>query len=58
MAVRIWKKYENAIIFNEGYPLKKIINKSENVVEEMLQGMVKAHPEYLRRIKDSNVLVR
>ncbi len=38
--------------------MKKIINKSENVVEEMLQGMVKAHPEYLRRIKDSNVLVR
>lgn len=38
--------------------MKKIINKSENVVEEMLQGMVKAHPQYLKRVEDSNVLVR
>ena len=38
--------------------MKKIINNRENVVEEMLQGMVKAHPEYLRRIENSNVLVR
>lgn len=38
--------------------MKKIINKSENVVEEMLQGMLKAHPEYLKRVDDTNVLVR
>ncbi|SJZ47713.1 dihydroxyacetone kinase subunit DhaK [Garciella nitratireducens] len=38
--------------------MKKIINKTENVVEDMLQGMVKAHPEYLKRISESNVLVR
>ncbi|SHI10367.1 dihydroxyacetone kinase subunit DhaK [Sporanaerobacter acetigenes] len=38
--------------------MKKIINKSENVVEEMLEGMVKAHPQYLKRVEDSNVLVR
>lgn len=38
--------------------MKKIINNGENVVEEMLQGMVMAHPEYLRRIENSNVLVR
>lgn len=38
--------------------MKKIINHKEDVVEEMLQGMVKAHPEYLKRIDDSNVLVR
>ena len=38
--------------------MKKIINNGENVVEEMLQGMVKAHPEYLTRIEGYNVLVR
>lgn len=38
--------------------MKKIINKGENVVEEMLQGMVKAHPEYLTRIEGYDVLVR
>ena len=37
---------------------EKIINNGENVVEEMLQGMVMAHPEYLRRIENSNVLVK
>lgn len=38
--------------------MKKIINNGENVVEEMLQGMVKAHPEYLTRVEGHNVLIR
>ncbi len=38
--------------------MKKIINSSENVVEEMLQGIVAAHPEYVKRVEGFNVLVR
>ncbi len=38
--------------------MKKIINEKEKVVEDMIQGMVKAHPEYLKRVENSNVLVR
>lgn len=38
--------------------MKKIINNSENVVDEMLQGIVDAHPEYLKRVEGFNVLVR
>lgn len=38
--------------------MKKIINSPENVVDEMLDGIVKAYPEYLRRLEGLNVLVR
>ncbi|GFN36095.1 dihydroxyacetone kinase subunit DhaK [Tepidimicrobium xylanilyticum] len=38
--------------------MKKIINGSDKVVEEMLQGMVKAHPEFIKRVENSNVLIR
>ena len=38
--------------------MKKIINVPEQVVEEMLQGMVLAHPQYLRRVDGFDVLVR
>lgn len=38
--------------------MKKIINSRENVVEEMLQGIVAAHPEYVKRVEGFNVLVR
>jgi len=38
--------------------MKKIINSRENVVEEMLQGIVAAHPEYVKRVEGCNVLVR
>lgn len=38
--------------------MKKIINSRENVVEEMLQGIVAAHPEYVKRLEGFNVLVR
>lgn len=38
--------------------MKKIINKPENVVDEMLKGVVAAHPDYVRRLEGTNVLVR
>jgi dihydroxyacetone kinase-like protein len=38
--------------------MKKIINKPENVVDEMLKGAVAAHPAYIRRLEGTNVLVR
>lgn len=38
--------------------MKKVINVPEQVVEEMLQGMVLAHPAYLKRVEGFDVLVR
>ena len=38
--------------------MKKIINKADEVVEEMLQGMVLAHSGYVKRIEGYDVLVR
>lgn len=38
--------------------MKKIINNPEQVVEEMLQGVVLAHPQHVKRVEGFNVLVR
>lgn len=38
--------------------MKKIINNPENVVNEMLQGMVEAHPEHLKKVEGFQILVR
>jgi dihydroxyacetone kinase-like protein len=38
--------------------MKKLINQTEQVVNEMLDGVVKAHPNYVRRLEGFNVLVR
>ncbi len=38
--------------------MKKIINSPETVVEEMLEGIVKAHPEYVTCLTEKNVLIR
>lgn len=38
--------------------MKKIINLPENIVDEMLKGMVAAHPEYVQRVEGFNVLTR
>jgi len=38
--------------------MKKIINNPEHVVDEMLDGMVSAHPDYARRLEGFEVLVR
>ena len=38
--------------------MKKLINDPADVVDEMLDGMVAAHPDYLRRLDGLEVLVR
>ncbi len=38
--------------------MKKLINEPEDVVDEMLDGMVAAYPDRLRRLDDTEVLVR
>ncbi|HHW68296.1 dihydroxyacetone kinase subunit DhaK [Defluviitalea raffinosedens] len=38
--------------------MKKLINKPENVEKEMLEGIVKAHGEYVKKLPGFNVLVR
>ncbi|MGL5616179.1 MAG: dihydroxyacetone kinase subunit DhaK [Sarcina sp.] len=38
--------------------MKKIINNPKNVLSDMLQGIVYAHPEQLKKIDEANVLVR
>ena len=41
-----------------GVFVKKIINNPDLVVDEMLEGMVAAHPEYIRKLDNADVLVR
>ncbi len=38
--------------------MKKLINEPDDVVDEMLDGMVAAHPDYVRRLDGLEVLVR
>ena len=38
--------------------MKKLINKVENVLDDMLAGIVAAHPEYVKKLENANVLVR
>lgn len=38
--------------------MKKFINDVERVEDEMVEGIVKAHPEYYRKVEGSHVLVR
>ncbi|ABK61464.1 MULTISPECIES: dihydroxyacetone kinase subunit DhaK [Clostridium] len=38
--------------------MKKIINDPNLVVDEMLEGMVAAHPEYIKKLDNADVLVR
>jgi dihydroxyacetone kinase-like protein len=42
----------------EGLSMKKLINSPELVVEEMLEGIVMAHPGYVRKLENASVLVR
>lgn len=37
--------------------MKKLINAPEKVVEDMLSGMVSAHPQYVKKLPDYNCLV-
>ncbi|NFI93259.1 dihydroxyacetone kinase subunit DhaK [Clostridium botulinum] len=38
--------------------MKKLINNPDNVLSDMLEGIVTAHPEYLKKLDNTNVLVR
>lgn len=38
--------------------MKKIINNPDNVVDEMLDGMVAAHPDFVKRLDGTDVIVR
>ena len=38
--------------------MKKLINDADNVVDEMLDGMTAAYPQYVRRLEGLEVLVR
>ena len=38
--------------------MKKLINDPDDVVDEMLEGMVAAYPNHLRRLPDTQILVR
>ncbi|MCB2297444.1 dihydroxyacetone kinase subunit DhaK [Clostridium tagluense] len=38
--------------------MKKLINNPEFVVDEMLEGIVMAHPDYVRKLENVDVLVR
>ena len=38
--------------------MKKLINEVDNVVTEMLDGMVAAYPQYVKRLEGLEVLVR
>ena len=38
--------------------MKKVINNPEYVVEEMLEGMTYAYPQYLSKLENANVLMR
>lgn len=38
--------------------MKKLINNPNNVLSDMLEGIVAAHPEYLKKLENANVLVR
>ena len=38
--------------------MKKLINEIDNIVDEMLDGMVDAYPQYVRRLEGLEVLVR
>ncbi|AIY79213.1 dihydroxyacetone kinase, DhaK subunit [Clostridium botulinum 202F] len=38
--------------------MKKLINNPDNVLSDILEGIVAAHPEYLKKLDNANVLVR
>ena len=38
--------------------MKKLINNPDNILQEMIEGMTLAHPDYIKRLENTNVLVR
>lgn len=42
----------------DGNKLKKIMNDPSNIVEEMLEGLVKSYPELVHRVESSRVVAK
>ena len=38
--------------------MKKLINQEDKIVDEMLDGMVRAYPQFIRRVEGFDVIVR
>ena len=38
--------------------MKKIINKPEEVINDMIQGMIFAHPDKIKKLENYNVILR
>ena len=38
--------------------MKKIINKTADVEQQMIEGMVKAYPQHVKKLDCGNVVVR
>ncbi len=38
--------------------MKKLVNDPDDIIDEMLDGMTAAHPDYLQRLPDTQVMVR
>ncbi|SQC68792.1 dihydroxyacetone kinase subunit DhaK [Listeria fleischmannii subsp. fleischmannii] len=38
--------------------MKKIINRTDQVVEQMVEGIVKSHPDLIERIPNTRVIAR
>ncbi|NAS19313.1 dihydroxyacetone kinase subunit DhaK [Clostridium butyricum] len=38
--------------------MKKLINNADNVLNDMLSGLIAAYPEYLKKLDNANVIVR
>ena len=49
---------DSALRTGKGKNMKKLINDVELVEQQMITGMVKAYPQYLRQLEDYNVVVR
>ncbi len=57
MSSRFWKKRKKPER-KGGHKLKKIMNEPGNIVEEMLEGLVKSYPELIHRVDDSRVVAK
>ena len=38
--------------------MKKLINDKNNIVEEVVQGMIKAFPDKVSRVKNEPIIIR
>ncbi len=38
--------------------MKKLLNNVDNIVEEMMEGMIYAHGDLLKRVEDKNIIIR